>query len=196
MNKRLFASSYVGNLLSGLMHPLMNFFGNIGYALIIVLGGIMSIHDFSFAPVIVSFVIYYRMFNNQISQVATISSTLQTTLASSERIFEFLDEPEQSDESDKKLVLKDIKGEVEFKNVNFGYNPDKTILKNVSLYAKPGHKIAFVGSTGAGKTTIMNLITRFYDNYEGTITFDGIDVKNIEKESLRLALSVQVTTAF
>jgi len=128
---------------------------------------------------------YYKMFNNQISQVATISSTLQTTLASSERIFEFLDEPSESDEQDKKFVLKDVRGDVEFKNVNFGYNPDKQILFDLNMKIKGGQKIAIVGSTGAGKTTLVNLLMRFYEVDSGDILIDGVSIKDLKRENVR-----------
>lgn len=185
INKTLFSSSMKGNILSGLMHPLMNFIGNIGYALILIVGGIMAMEDVSFVPTIVAFVIYYKQFNNQVSQVASISSTLQTTVAASERIFEFLDEPEQENEKDKKKKLKDIKGNVEFKNVNFGYVPEKQILYDLSMKIKGGQKVAVVGSTGAGKTTLVNLLMRFYEVDSGAIEIDGVDIRDVKRENIR-----------
>jgi len=185
INNSLYQSSVKGNILSGLMHPIMNFFGNIGYILIIILGGIMTLDNPIFLATIMPFATYYRMFNNQISQVATISSTLQTTLAASERIFEFLDEPSEADEKDKKQELKDIKGNVEFKNVNFGYIPEKQILHDLNIKIKGGQKIAIVGSTGAGKTTLVNLLMRFYEVDSGDITIDGVSIKDIKRENVR-----------
>jgi len=185
INNTLYNSSVKGNILSGLMHPIMNFFGNLGYTVAIVLGGFMTLDNPMFLATIMPFVMYYKMFNNQISQVATISSTLQTTLASSERIFEFLDEPSESDEQDKKFVLKDVRGDVEFKNVNFGYNPDKQILFDLNMKIKGGQKIAIVGSTGAGKTTLVNLLMRFYEVDSGDILIDGVSIKDLKRENVR-----------
>lgn len=185
INKRLFTSAFKGNVLSGLMHPLMHFIGNLGYALIIIVGGIMAIEDISFIPMVVAFVSYYKMFNNQVSQIANISSTLQTTVAASERIFEFLDEEEQEDESDKKLKITDVKGNVEFKNVNFGYSPEKQILYDLNVKIKAGQKVAIVGSTGAGKTTLVNLLMRFYDVDSGSILIDGVNINDVKRENIR-----------
>lgn len=185
INKKLYSSAVKGNILSGLMHPLMNFFGNIGYALIIIIGGIMAIEDITFVPMVIAFVSYYKMFNNQVSQIANISSTLQTTIAASERIFEFLNEEEQSNENDKKLQLNDIKGNVEFKNVNFGYTPEKQILHDLNVKIKSGQKVAIVGSTGAGKTTLVNLLMRFYEVDSGSINIDGINIADIKRENVR-----------
>lgn len=185
INNKLFSSSYRGNILSGLMHPIMNFFGNLGYALIIILGGIMAIEDITFVPVVIAFVTYYRMFNNEVSQVANIFSTLQTTVAASERIFEFLDAEEQEEEKDKNLKLTDIKGDIEFKNVNFGYTPEKQILYDLNVKIKGGQKVAVVGSTGAGKTTLVNLLMRFYEVNSGDILIDGVSIKDMKRENVR-----------
>lgn len=190
INKRLFSSSYKGNILSGLMHPIMNFFGNIGYALIIIWGGIMAIQDITFIPVVIAFVTYYRMFNNEVSQVANIFSTLQTTLASSERIFEFLETEEQEDESYKKTKLKNVTGNIEFKDVNFGYSPEKQILYDLNTKIKAGQKVAIVGSTGAGKTTIVNLLMRFYDADSGDILIDGVKINDLKRENVRKLFSM------
>ena len=185
INKKLFTSAYKGNVLSGLMHPLMNFIGNIGYTLIIIMGGIMAIENITFIPMVVAFISYYKMFNNQVSQIANISSTLQTTIAASERIFEFLDEEEQADEKDKKVKLDNIKGNVEFKNVNFGYTPEKQILYDLNVKIKSGQKIAIVGSTGAGKTTLVNLLMRFYEVDSGSILIDGVNIADLKRENVR-----------
>ena len=184
-NQTLYSSGFKGNILSGLMHPLMHFIGNIGYAFIIILGGIMAIEDISFVPTVVAFVTYYRMFNNQISQIANISSTLQTTVAAGERIFEFLDMPEEEDESHKKIKLKETKGNIEFKNVNFGYTKEKQILYDLNVKVKGGQKIAIVGSTGAGKTTLVNLLMRFYNIDSGSILIDGVDIYDLRRENVR-----------
>lgn len=187
INKKLCSSTYKGNILSGLLHPIMNFFGNFGYAFIIIWGGIMSIQDITFVPVVIAFVTYYRMFNNEVSQVANIFSTLQTTVASSERIFEFLEAIEQDDEKDKKLKLsvEDIKGNIEFKNLNFGYTPEKQILFDLNTKIKAGQKVAIVGSTGAGKTTLVNLLMRFYEANSGDILIDGVKITDLKRENVR-----------
>ena len=185
INNRLCSSSIKGNLLSGLMHPIMHFFGNIGYALIIIIGGIMSLSNPAFITSVIAFVSYYKMFNHQIGQIANISSTLQTTLASSERIFEFLNEPGEADESHKKLKLKETKGVVEFRNVNFGYTDEKQILYDVNMKIKGGQKIAVVGSTGAGKTTLVNLLMRFYEVNSGEILVDGVNIADLKRENVR-----------
>lgn len=185
INKKLFKSSYKGNILSGLMHPIMNFFGNLGYALILIIGGIYSINDISFIPVVIAFVIYYRMFNNEVSQVANIFSTLQTTVAASERIFEFLDAEEQEDEKNKTTKLTNIKGDIEFRNVNFGYTHDKQILFDLNVKIKAGQKVAIVGTTGAGKTTLVNLLMRFYEMNSGDILIDGVSIKDLRRENVR-----------
>ncbi|MBQ7351429.1 MAG: ABC transporter ATP-binding protein [Clostridia bacterium] len=185
INSTLYSSSVKGNIISGLMHPLMHFFGNIGYAIILIIGGMMAMEDVFFVPTIVAFVIYYKQFNNQVSQIANISSTLQTTVAASERIFEFLDEEEQENEVHKKTKLKDIKGNVEFKNVNFGYSPEKQILYDLNVKIKGGQKVAVVGSTGAGKTTLVNLLMRFYEVDSGSIEIDGVNIKDLKRENVR-----------
>lgn len=185
INHSLFSSSVKGNVISGLMHPIMHFFGNIGYVFIVIIGGLIALEDISFLASIIPFATYYKRFNNQVSQIASISSTLQTTLAASERIFEFLEEPEQDSEIGKTTKLTDIKGDVEFKAVNFGYTPEKQILYDLNLKVKGGQKIAVVGSTGAGKTTLVNLLMRFYEVDSGDITIDGVSIKDIRRENVR-----------
>lgn len=185
INNRLFKSSYKGNILSGLMHPIMNMFGNIGYAIIIIWGGIMAIEDITFIPVVIAFVTYYRMFNNEVSQVANILSTMQTTVAASERIFEFIEAPEQEDESNKKTKLDKVEGNIEFRNLNFGYTPEKQILFDLNMKIKAGQKVAIVGSTGAGKTTLVNLLMRFYEANSGDILIDGVKTTDLKRENVR-----------
>lgn len=185
INRDLYSSSLKGNFLAGLMHPLMHFIGNIGYALIIIVGGIMAIGNLPFIATVMAFVIYYRNFNNQISSVAQLTSSIQTTIAASERVFEFLEEKEQDDETHKKLTLKDIKGNVSFDKVNFGYTPEKQILYDLSVDIKAGQKVAVVGSTGAGKTTLVNLLMRFYEVDSGKITIDGVNIADLKRENVR-----------
>lgn len=185
-NKALLKCGFRAQLLSGLMHPVMNFVGNLTYVLVCLLGAYIAIknNDPAFVVTIVTFISYMRTFNNQISNVANISNTLQSTAAASERVFEFLDEEEQMPENKPKM-LQSVKGDVEFKNVNFGYNADKTIINNFSAKIKAGQKIAIVGPTGAGKTTIVNLLMRFYEVNSGDILIDGVSIKDMSRAEVR-----------
>jgi ATP-binding cassette subfamily B protein len=185
-NEKFFKSSFKANFLSGFMQPVMNFIVNLSYVVIAILGGYIAIKngDPVFVVTIVTFVTYMRIFNNQISNVASISSTLQSTIAASERIFEFLEEPEQAKEQ-KSRQLKTVKGNVEFKNVCFGYNPDKVIIHNFNAKIKAGQKVAIVGPTGAGKTTLVNLLMRFYELNSGDILIDGVSIKDMPREEVR-----------
>lgn len=165
INNKLFASGWKSQFLSGLMQPLMGFIGNFGYVCVCVVGAILVSNQTIDFGVIVAFMIYIRLFTQPISQLAQVATSLQSAGAASERVFEFLNEKELSDESGKKekLLSDEVKGDVEFKNVRFGYNEDKTIIKNFSAKVKAGQKIAIVGPTGAGKTTMVNLLMRFYE---------------------------------
>lgn len=185
-NENLRKCGFRAQLLSGLMHPIMNFVGNLTYVAVCVLGAYIAIknNDPVFVVTIVAFVSYMRTFNNQISNVANISSTLQSTAAASERIFEFLEEEEQEVENKPKM-LENVKGNVEFKNVSFGYDKDKTIIHNFTASIKAGQKIAIVGPTGAGKTTLVNLLMRFYEIDSGEILIDGISTKDMSREEVR-----------
>ena len=185
-NNELFKSGYKSQLLSGLMHPVMGFVGNLTYVAICVVGAYIAIKNNNplFAVTIVTFITYMRTFNNQISNIANISSVLQSTAAASERIFEFLEEEEQLLENKTKMLNK-IVGNVEFKNVNFGYNENKTIIKNFSANIKAGQKVAIVGPTGAGKTTIVNLLMRFYEINSGNILIDGVSINDMSREEVR-----------
>lgn len=185
-NTELYRAGYKAQLLSGLMHPIMNFVGNLTYVIVCILGAYIAIKNSNpiFAVTIVTFVTYMRVFNNQISNIANISSTLQSTVASSERIFEFLEEQEQVEENKPKMLEK-VVGNVEFKNVCFGYNKDKTIIHNFSAKVKAGQKVAIVGPTGAGKTTLVNLLMRFYDIDSGDILIDGVSIKDMSRNEVR-----------
>lgn len=185
-NSELFKSGYKSQLLSGLMHPVMGFVGNLTYVAICVVGAYIAIKNNNplFAVTIVTFITYMRTFNNQISNIANISSVLQSTAAASERIFEFLEEEEQLSENKPKMLNK-IVGNVEFKNVSFGYNENKTIIKNFSANIKAGQKVAIVGPTGAGKTTIVNLLMRFYEINSGDILIDGVSINDMSREEVR-----------
>lgn len=185
-NSGLFKSSFKANFLSSLMQPMMNFIGNLSYVVICLLGGYIAIKngDPIFAATIVTFVTYMRIFNNQVSNVANISSTLQSTAAASERVFEFLEEEEQEEEH-KEWQLQTVRGDVEFKNVCFGYNPDKIIIHDFNVKVKAGQKVAIVGPTGAGKTTLVNLLMRFYEVNSGDILIDGVSIKDMPREEVR-----------
>ena len=150
----------------------------------------MALSDITFIPVVIAFVTYYRMFNNEVSQVANIFSTMQTTIASSERIFEFLDATEQENEKEKVAKLKDVKGNIEFRNLNFGYVPEKQILHDLNVKIKAGQKVAIVGSTGAGKTTLVNLLMRFYEPTSGDILIDGTKISDVKRENVRKQFSM------
>ncbi len=185
-NKKLFKSAVKANVLSGFMHPIMNFMGNLAYIVICILGGYIAYRkgDFLYAATIVAFIMYMRTFNNQIGNIANISSTLQSTAAASERLFEFLDAEEQEEEH-KDRQLQTVKGNVEFKNVCFGYDADKVIIHNFSANIKAGQKVAIVGPTGAGKTTLVNLLMRFYEVNSGDILIDGVSIKDMLREEVR-----------
>lgn len=185
-NNELYKAGYKAQILSGLMHPIMNFIGNLTYVAVCVVGAYIAIKNNNpvFAVTIVTFITYMRTFNNQIGNIANISSTLQSTVAAGERIFEFLEEEEQIDE-DKPKMLNKVVGNVEFKNVCFGYNKDKTIIHNFSASIKAGQKVAIVGPTGAGKTTLVNLLMRFYDIDSGDILIDGVSIKDMSRKEVR-----------
>ena len=185
VNKELYVSSYKSQFLSGIMYPAINLITNTVYVLVCVIGGIISIENPIFAVTIVAFIEYMRMFNQQIGNVAQISGSIQSAAAASERIFEFLNQPEQPQEPEDMQKIEKVKGLVEFKNVSFGYDEDKTIIHNFSAKVLPGQKVAIVGPTGAGKTTLVNLLMRFYETNEGDILIDGISIRDMKREDVR-----------
>lgn len=184
INDSLYESGWKSQFLSGLMMPLMNFIGNFGYVAVCIVGAVLAMNNTISFGVIVAFMLYIRLFTQPLSQVAQAMQQLQRTAAASERVFEFFDEEELVDEKDKLLEYKNIKGAVEFKNVHFGYDKDKTIIKNFSAKIEPGQKIAIVGPTGAGKTTMVNLLMRFYEIDGGQILIDGIPTNHVRRESV------------
>lgn len=196
VNKNLFSSAFISQFLSGSMYPIMNFISNIVYVLICVIGGIMSIKNPVFAVTIVAFIQYMRTFNQQIGQVAQISGTLQSAAAASERVFEFLNEEEQEKESKNKIKLDKVKGLVEFKNVSFGYEEGKPIIHNFSAKILPGQKVAIVGPTGAGKTTLVNLLMRFYEIDKGEILIDGVSTRDMTRENVRALFGMVLQDAW
>lgn len=184
INERLYESAWKSQFLSGIMMPIMNFIGNFGYVVVCVVGAVLVMDGKIEFGVIVAFMIYIRLFTNPLSQIAQAVTSLQSTAAASERVFEFLEEEELSDESSKTKKLETAKGDVEFKNVKFGYVPDKMIIHNFSAKANAGQKIAIVGPTGAGKTTMVNLLMRFYELDGGQILIDGVPTDQLTRENV------------
>ena len=187
INKKLKKSSMKAQFYSGIVHPLVVFSSNIVYVLICLLGGYIAIknNDMTFLATIITFMTFTKLFNQPISQIASVSATLQSTIAAAERVFEFLQEKDEPDESKKTTTIPEIKGKVEFKNVSFGYSKDKEIIHNFNFTALPGQKIAIVGQTGAGKTTIVNLLMRFYEINSGEILIDGVSTKKMNRTYVR-----------
>ena len=184
-NNKLADVAWKSNFVSGLMHPIMNFVGNLGYVVIAILGSYFAIIGRITVGNIQSFIQYTKNFTNPIAQIAQISNMLQSMVAASERVFEFLDEEEEKEKNKKFIPTNKIEGSVEFKNVKFGYNQDKIIINDFSAKVKPGQKIAIVGPTGAGKTTIVKLLMRFYDLNSGEILVDGHNINDYKKEDIR-----------
>ena len=186
LNNKLYDCNRKSQFLSGVMQPIMGFVGNLSYVAVCVVGALLTMNDIISFGVIVAFMIYVRLFTNPLSQIAQAMTTLQSTAAASERVFEFLDEKEMPLENEKikHLDKSKVKGEIEFKNVKFGYDPGRTIIKNFNVKVKPGQKIAIVGPTGAGKTTMVNLLMKFYDINDGEILIDGISTKNLTRENI------------
>ncbi|MGH0599340.1 ABC transporter ATP-binding protein [Bacillus mycoides] len=185
VNDTLYHSAWKSQFLSGMMMPIMTFIGNIGYVAVSILGGWLAVKRTIAVGDILAFVQYVRSFTQPIAQVAQIANVLQSTAAAAERVFEFLEEEEEVLEAENPVKLQKVQGEVTFQDVQFGYNPDKIIINNFSANIKPGQKVAIVGPTGAGKTTIVKLLMRFYDINSGAICIDGHDIKDFTREDLR-----------
>lgn len=184
MNENLYDSAWKSQFLSGIMQPLMGFIGNLGYVAVCVTGAVLTMNgDISFG-VIVAFMVYVRLFTQPLSQMAQAATSLQSASAASGRVFEFLNEDEMENEDGKPALLSDVKGDVKFEHVKFGYNPEKTIIKDFSIDVKAGQKVAIVGPTGAGKTTLVNLLMRFYETNSGEIYIDGVPVKSVTRENI------------
>ena len=186
LNSKLYEVNRKSQFLSGLMHPIMGFIGNFGYVMVCIVGALLTMNDVISFGVIVAFMIYIRMFTNPLNQIAQALSTLQSVSASSERVFEFLDEHEMSEQShiSKSLKRSNAKGLIEFKNVKFGYDSSRAIINDFSVKVKPGQKVAIVGPTGAGKTTMVNLLMKFYEINNGDIEIDGISTKDLTRENI------------
>ena len=190
INTDLYNSAWKSQFLSGIMMPLMHFIGNFGYVAVSIVGAVLAVNNIISFGVIVAFMVYIRLFTQPLSQIAQAANNLQRAAAAGERVFEFLGEAELGNEDHKIHTLENINGDVEFKNVRFGYNPDKLIIHNFSAKIKPGQKIAIVGPTGAGKTTIVNLLMRFYELGGGEILFDGIPSNEVPRENVRQQFSM------
>ena len=185
MNKELYHSGWKSQFMSGLMHPIMNFAGNVGYVGVAILGGYLAVQGRITVGNIQSFIQYNKQFTQPINQIAQISSMLQSMVAASERIFEFLEEEEEVQEIPNAVSTKGLKGNVTFDHVKFGYNEDKIIIHDFNETVKDGQKVAIVGPTGAGKTTMVKLLMRFYDVNSGAILVDGHNVKDFNRGELR-----------
>ena len=186
LNQKVYESNRKSHFLSGLMRPIMIFTGNFGYVAVCVVGAILASDKVITFGVIVAFMTYIRMFNNPLSEIAQAATNLQSAAAASERVFEFLDEPEMSDQKalSAKLDRNKVRGDIEFKNVKFGYDDDKLIIHDFSAKAKAGQKIAIVGPTGAGKTTMVNLLMKFYEINDGEILIDGVPTSTLTRENV------------
>lgn len=187
LNDKLYKANWKSGFLSGLMMPMMSFIGNFGYVAVCVVGALLALNGHISFGVIVAFIVYVRLFVSPLSQIAQAMTSLQSTAAASERVFEFLDEEEMADESNIKTTLdkEKVKGNIEFKNVEFKYDGnDKPTIKNFSAKAKAGEKVAIVGPTGAGKTTMVNLLMKFYDINKGEILIDGVSTKDLTRSNI------------
>ena len=186
LNKRVYECNRKSQFLSGLMQPIMNFIGNFSYVAVCVVGAILTMNGHITFGVIVAFMMYVRLFTSPLTQIAQGMTNLQTSAAASERIFEFLEEPEMDDQKDitKNLSLKDVKGNIDFEHIKFSYDGEKNVIKDFSCNVHQGEKIAIVGPTGAGKTTMVNLLMKFYNISDGDITIDGTSIKELSRENI------------
>ena len=185
VNGRLYQSAWKSQFFSGAMMPLMQFVGNLGYVLVAILGGFLVIRNTIEVGQIQSFIQYVRSFNQPITQLAQVGNMMQTTAASAERVFEFLEEEEETEASQDIVPVETLKGNVSFEHVHFGYNPEQTIIHDFSVNVKEGQKVAIVGPTGAGKTTLIKLLMRFYDVNGGCIKIDGYDIREFIRGDIR-----------
>lgn len=198
INKNFYKSAWKAQFLSGLMGPIMNFVGNFSFVVICVVGGILIINGTSDIGTIAAFVLYNRYFTQSLNQLSQLTTSIQSLAAASERVFDILNQPELEDETNKTKQIENCLGQVEFKNVSFGYTKEKTIIKDFSVFVKPGQKVAIVGPTGAGKTTLVNLLMRFYEIDSGEILIDNINIKDITRQNLhdQFAMVLQDTWLF
>lgn len=184
LNDNLKQSAWKSQFISGLMMPLMSFIGNFGYVAVCVVGAVLAFNNKISFGVIVAFMMYIRFFTQPLAQFAQAATSLQSTSAACKRVFEFLQEEEMEDESNKNISLENVQGHVKFEHVKFGYDKDKLIIKDFSADIKSGQKVAIVGPTGAGKTTLVNLLMKFYDVNSGTIKIDGVSIQSLSREKV------------
>lgn len=184
INERLYDNAWKSQFMSGIMMPIMQFVGNFGYVAVCIMGAYLVTTDKITIGTIVAFMVYIRLFTQPLAQLAQAGTNLQSTAAAGERVFEFLDEEELEDESKKENKLEEVKGDVEFKHVQFGYDKEKLVIKDFSIQVHAGQKVAIVGPTGAGKTTLVNLLMRFYEVTSGDITIDGKSVKDLTRQQV------------
>jgi len=184
LNEKLYENNWKSQFLGGIMFPLMELVGNLGYVAVCVVGAIMAKNSLISFAVIIEFIVYVKLFTQPLGQVAQSVTSLQSAAAAAERVFSFLGEPEMADESHKTAKLTDSKGYVEFDHVRFGYTPERTIIHDFSVNIQPGQKVAIVGPTGAGKTTIVNLLMRFYELDGGEIRIDGVNIADLTRENV------------
>ncbi len=190
INGELYNSAWKSTFMAGLMMPIMSFIGNLGFVVVCVVGSALVIGGHIEIGAISAFMLYIRYFTQPLTQLAQVATSMQSAGAASERVFELLDQPELADESDKKEQLIDCRGDVEFKNVKFGYTSDKVIINNFSASIKAGQKVAIVGPTGAGKTTLVNLLMLFYEIDDGEILIDGINTKSLTRDNIHNLFSM------
>ncbi|CEG25498.1 ABC transporter ATP-binding protein [Bacillus sp. B-jedd] len=185
INEELYESAWKAQFVSGMIMPIMSFINNIGYVLVSAVGGILVMKKTIEIGDIQAFIQYARQFSQPVAQTAQIANIIQSTIASAERVFEILDETEEVPEASNALELLDAEGEVEFRNVSFGYKENEMLIENMNIKAKPGQKVAIVGPTGAGKTTLINLLMRFYEVNSGEILIDGVNIASLKRSNLR-----------
>ena len=185
LNKEFRVKGYKAQIWTGYLMPLINVINNFGFAMIALFGGILAVKNMISIGIITSFISYSKQFVRPLNDIANIFNTLQSALAGAERVFEVLDEKEEISKKVDCIELKEVKGEVEFKEVSFGYNEENLVLHDINFKVEPGKSIAIVGATGSGKTTIVNLLTRFYEITEGSITIDKVDIRDYSRDSLR-----------
>jgi ATP-binding cassette, subfamily B, multidrug efflux pump len=185
LSDSLTETTWKAEFISGMMMPIISFISNLSYVAVVVLGGYLVVDGKIRVGDIQSFIQYTRNFSQPINQTAQIANVLQSTVAAAERVFEFLDEGEEPKESTNPATLDQVEGSVTFENVSFGYSPDNVFIQQLNIDVKPGQRIAIVGPTGAGKTTLINLLMRFYDVNQGSIKIDGVDIRDLKRKDLR-----------
>lgn len=195
-NKKMRKASNKAYISAGLMGPLMNMMNNLNYGVTAFAGGVLAIYGFVSIGTIAAFLNYTKQFSRPLNQIAQLYTTIQSALAGAERVFNILDQVPEFEDTEESLPLESVKGEVVFKDLHFRYLPDIPIIKGIDIHAKPGQMIALVGPTGAGKTTMINLLSRFYDFHRGSITIDGKNIRDIKKQDLRSNLGIVLQETF